>query len=46
VSLSRRVCGVVARRKVACEQKCAWLLEVDDGKHLTTFAASTARKEM
>ena len=46
IDQARRVCGVVARRKVACEQKCAWLLEVDDGKHLTTFAASTARKEM
>ena len=28
------------------EQKCAWLLEVDGGEHLTTFAASTACKEM
>ena len=46
IEQARRVCGVVARRKVAGEQKCAWLLEVGDGKHLTTFAASTACKEM
>ena len=42
----RRMCGVVALRKVADEQKCAWLLEAESGKHLTTFAASSAGEEM
>ncbi len=46
IDLTRRMCGVVARRKVAGEQKCAWLLEAESGKHLTTFTASSAGEEM